>query len=151
MICTYKDINEYLNPEQEIKLNIDFIFFDIEKDVLSAQYSFKIFVAETLEDEKKDTPYHETQLNVLIPSPFLEISPNKLTMPTIGLNTWTRGSFLITNHGYKEIFIKIKKPTNIVFDLEYIITAYDPNQKNKIKQVHSRGENISTPSSSTHN
>lgn len=50
LICTFKDINEYLGPDKEMSLNMDFIFFDIEKNALSAQYLLKFFVAETPEE-----------------------------------------------------------------------------------------------------
>lgn len=53
-----------------------------------------------------------------VPEPFLEISPSVLVMPTVGFNTWSRESFFIKNNGYKEIFVKIIKPTNVAFEFD---------------------------------
>jgi hypothetical protein len=46
-------------------------------------------------------------------------------MPTVALNSWARSSFTITNQGHKEIFIKIKKPSNIAFELEHQIVTFE--------------------------
>lgn len=128
MVCTFKDIDDYLKPEKSIDLSIGFIFFEAQKDAAQATYELKIFVAETFEDPNFDKPYFTTKLNVLIPEPFLEINPLNLVMPTVSLNTWSRASFSIENHGFKEIFVKIKKPINITFDFEYQIVDPEENK-----------------------
>ena len=82
-----------------------------------------------------------------MPEPFLELSPNILVLPTVGINTWSRSSFMIHNNGYKEIFVKIKKPINIAFDFEYqIINSYatktEATPRSKSKNNVSSGKTL---------
>lgn len=82
-----------------------------------------------------------------MPEPFLELNPNILVLPTVGINTWSRSSFMIHNNGYKEIFVKIKKPINIAFEFEYqIINSYatktEATPRSKSKNNVSSGKTL---------
>lgn len=95
MVCTFKDIDDYLKPDKHIELNMGFIFFEAQKKALHATYSLDIFVAEDIDDKKFEKPSFSTMIQVLIPEPFLEISPCTLIMPTVPPNTWSKSSFAI--------------------------------------------------------
>jgi hypothetical protein len=55
---------------------------------------------------------------VAVPPPQLQISPQQLYFPLAVVNSWVKASCLISNLGYREVFVALRKPANISFDLE---------------------------------
>lgn len=144
-----------MKPETSVDLNMNFICFEAEKKTIKGSYELAIFVKECHHKHDNTSSeyiaYFTTVIDVIVPEPFLEISPSVLVMPTVSTNAWSRQSFFVKNNGYKEIFIKILKPTNIAFQFDCQIINPDNKNKNlpatNDKKESLRSSNVSIYSS----
>ena len=49
MICTYKDIDDFIRPDTSIDLAMSFIAFDGDRHALTSDYIFNVYVDEKSE------------------------------------------------------------------------------------------------------
>jgi len=84
---------------------------DKQKDIENCKYALSIWI-------NNQELYRTIDFSVKVPPPQLEISPPEIYFPLSSVNSWSTAFFSINNLGYKEVFVAIRKPTNIAFELE---------------------------------